>query len=448
MSPTRRVTIEAAQKMQPEPQGPTAEELLNPARAKSVPPQHRTTALPTKQSPTPRVCMLPVSGQQMDASHNMRAQSKRASSPAPVDQNKCTKTPMREPDEPVRHSRSLHRHQGGHAQSQSCPKWEEVFIPVGYESTYRQKEEKQHQSETLKQHLERREAEKQEVLTHSHSYISQSAREIRSILCPMDEVVRCFKVFGDNAVIYAAYIMATLEWRKMYCHYGGRDTVPILPEWLTTYIGVAKSLTTNTDLPWKRIHVGHPDVQLNSMATWQWMVDLLQFWTNLSGPRLFGGIFRYPSVLAEQLMTDINPSFDAPCHVTWQHIVNNTPIWLNARALFDRSQQAEFNRQQKHHANLNDLEQATECLYECSLEAEAHRDERRAKAEANSALLPLEQQLAQKQRQEQAKVMGIVTPSTDNSQVSTPPPSTPVQDSWPRCPSALRYTEGNGHCWT
>ena len=76
MSPTRRVIIEAAQKMQPEPEGPTAEELLKPMRAKSVPPWHRTMASPTKQSPTPRGCTLPVSGQQMDASRNMRAQSK------------------------------------------------------------------------------------------------------------------------------------------------------------------------------------------------------------------------------------------------------------------------------------------------------------------------------------------------------------------------------------
>ena len=85
MSPTRRVIIEAAQKMQPEPQGPTTEELLNPIRAKSVPPWHRTTASPAKQSPTPWDCTLPVSGRQMDASHNMRVQSKRTSSPAPVD---------------------------------------------------------------------------------------------------------------------------------------------------------------------------------------------------------------------------------------------------------------------------------------------------------------------------------------------------------------------------
>ena len=136
MLPTRRVIIKAAQKMQPEPQGPTAKELLNPTRAKSVPPWHRTTASPAEQSPTPWGCMLPVSGRQMDASCNMRAQSKQTSSPAPVDWNKHAKTPTREPDEPVRHSRSLHRCRGGHARSQSCPKREEVLIPVGYESTY------------------------------------------------------------------------------------------------------------------------------------------------------------------------------------------------------------------------------------------------------------------------------------------------------------------------
>ena len=88
MSPSRRVIIEAAQKMQPEPQGPTAKELLNPTRAKSIPPWHCAMASPAKQSPTPRGCVPPVSGQQMDASHNMRAQSKRTSSPAPVDPNK------------------------------------------------------------------------------------------------------------------------------------------------------------------------------------------------------------------------------------------------------------------------------------------------------------------------------------------------------------------------
>ena len=140
-------------------------------------------------------------------------------------------------------------------------------------------------------------------------------------------------------------------------------------------------------------------------------------------------------------MTDINPSFDAPCHITWQRIVNNTYSWLNDWALFDRSQQAEFDRQQKHHATLNDLEQATEWLYECYLEAEAQHDERKAKAEANCVRLPLERQLARKQRQEQAKVTGIVTSSINDSkyllwhcqpQCKTPGPDVPQPYATPK----------------
>ena len=115
----------------------------------------------------------------------------------------------------------------------------------------------------------------------------------------------------------------------MYHHYGGRDTVPILPEWITTYIRVTRDLMTSVDLPKKHMHVGHSDIRLNSAVTWQWMADLLQFWTDLSSPRLFGSIFRYPSALAEQLMADINPGIDIAHHITWERIVNNTYGWLN-----------------------------------------------------------------------------------------------------------------------
>ena len=234
----------------------------------------------------------------------------------------------------------------------------------------------------------------------------------------------------------------------MFCHYRGRDAVPVLLEWLITYIRVTKDLTTNADLPRKRVHVGHPNIWLNSLATWQWMVDLLQFWIDLSGPRLFGGIFRYPSALAEQLMMDINPSIDIAHRITWERIVNNTYGWLNAGALFDGPQQAEFERQQKHHATLNDLEQATEQLYDRSLKAEAQDNERRAKAEADSAWLPLDHQLAHKKRQEQARVTGIATSSTDDAkyphwhcqpQHKTPGPDVPQPYTTPKETSAVGH---------
>ena len=364
----------------------------------------------------------------MDASCTQRAQAKHTSSPAPVDSNKCTKTPTRECTELARQSRSKHRRHGGGARSQSQPRQNKVLIPAGHESTYRQEhqkeekqrksntlkrqEEKQRKSDTLKWHLEKREAEKQEVLSHGHRYVSRCAREIKDTLWPMDEVVRGFKVFGDNAMIYAAYIVATLEWGQMYRHYRGRAAIPILPEWLTTFIGVTRDLTTSADLPRQCVHVGHQDVQLNSAATWQWMADLLQFWTDLSGPRLYGGVFCYPSALAEQLMADINPSMDLGQRMTWEHIVNNTYGWLNAQALFDQAQQTEFKRQQKCHATLNDLEKATEQLYDHSLQAKAQKNARRARAEAENAQLPSECQLARQKRQEQAKVTGQGSHST------------------------------------
>ena len=248
--PSRRIIIDTAQRMQPEPQGLTAAELLNPCGATGTTPQHSTAALPLKQSPTPRGLAQPLSGRQMDASRNQRAQAKHTLSPAPVDPNKHAKTPTRKHMEPVRWSRSKHRCCGGGAQSQSRPRQNEVLIPVGYESTYRQecqKEEKQCRSDTLKWHLEKREPEKQEVLSHSRRYVSQCAREIKDTLQPMDKIVRGFKVFGDNAMIY---------------------TAP----------------ATSADLPRQCVHLGHQDVQLNSMTTWQWMANLLQFWKCTSSP--------------------------------------------------------------------------------------------------------------------------------------------------------------------
>ena len=108
MSPSRRIIIEMAQRMQPEPQGLTAAELLNRCGATGTTPRHSTAASPLKHSPTPHGLAQPLSGRQMDASRNQRAQAKHTSSPAPVDPNKHAKTPTREQAELTRQSRSKH----------------------------------------------------------------------------------------------------------------------------------------------------------------------------------------------------------------------------------------------------------------------------------------------------------------------------------------------------
>ena len=108
--------------------------------------------------------------------------------------------------------------------------------------------------------------------------------------------------------------------------------------------------------------------------------------------------------------------------------------------LKDHSRQS-LTGSKKCHATLNDLEQATEQLYECSLEAEAQHDERKAKAEADCVWLLFEQQPAQKQRQEQAKVTGIMTSLTNDSkyllwhrqsQCKTPGPNVPQPYATPK----------------
>ena len=90
------------QKMQLEPQGATAQELLNPPRATTTTPRCSTVASPVKQSPTPLRLAQWMSGRQMDVSRNQRAQSKHTSSAAPLDLSKRAKTPTRESDEPTR----------------------------------------------------------------------------------------------------------------------------------------------------------------------------------------------------------------------------------------------------------------------------------------------------------------------------------------------------------
>ena len=89
-------------------------------------------------------------------------------------------------------------------------------------------------------------------------------------------------------------------------------------------------------------------------------------------------------------MADINPSIDIGQRVTWERIVNKTYGWFNTRALFNQAQQTEFKRQQKCHTTLNNLEKATEQLYDRSLEAEAQDNKRRAKAQADNVQLPSE----------------------------------------------------------
>ena len=112
--------------------------------------------------------------------------------------------------------------------------------------------------------------------------------------------------------------------------------------------------------------------------------------------------------------------------------------------MFDTTQQ----RQQKCHTTLNDLEKATKQLYNCSIAAKVLENQRRAKAEADSAQLPLQHLLVCKKRQEQAKVTGIATTSANDTDYPDwdcqPCHKTPGPDV-PQLYATPKETDATGH---
>ena len=97
---------------------------------------------------------------------------------------------------------------------------------------------------------------------HSRSYISRCACEIKSTLRPTDEVVRGFKVFADNAAIYAAYILATLEWGQMYHHYG------VGMQFQFSRSGSPPTLGWPEVWPWMQTYPGNTCMLATPMSDW------------------------------------------------------------------------------------------------------------------------------------------------------------------------------------
>ena len=137
--------------------------------------------------------------------------------------------------------------------------------------------------------------------------------------------------------------------------------------------------------------MGNTDMHLNSAGTWMWRADLLQFWADLLDSRMYGGIFRYTSLLVPCLMVDVNSSLDAIHHITWECVANNTTSWINAQALFLTGKMDEYNHQKQCCASLSEQEKMTEDLHKQALQAKDKDNKGWAKAKANSECMLPEQ---------------------------------------------------------
>ena len=234
-----------------------------------------------------------------------------------------------------------------------------------------------------------------------------------------DARIRCLWIFESSATAYSAHILAILDWAYKFYKVGGEYPVPKLPSWLTTYIHV-KSIPRFPEglpeLPRQRTAMRIDEPAIRSPVTWQWMADLLQYWSNVSNTKTPGGLSRTQSALVERLMDIVNPWFPAKTRVTWGRVAFGTFHWLQARTMFTPDQKADYERQLRREGmELNDLKAATQRLWQDWVEAdEMKRKQQQAKAAAQRQLPP-KRRAAQLEREKQARVTGLGTsPSAEN----------------------------------
>ena len=418
----------------------------------NIPPLMTLHAQPAPSCPRLDTDVARVTGRQLDAQRqSCRDMSKRASSPAAQLHPKKARTPSteeeEETDQMVRLSREeVQKRERSRARSASrnprrrraksaarlsaarATGAKESFIPAGYENTRReelQRESRRNKAQASPLSAAQKAAQleqslKDEVLKDPQAYIQRITRRLKSSkMSAADAQVRCLWIFEGNAMAYSAHILAIFDWAYKFYKVGGEYPVPKLPSWLTTYIHVTsipRFPEGLPDLPRQRTAMRIDEPAIRSPATWQWMADLLQYWSDVSNTKTPGGLFRTQSTLVERLMDTVNPWFSEKHRVTWGRVAFGTFHWLQARTMFTLDQKADYERQLRREGmELNDLEAATQRLWQEWMEAdEMKKKQQQAKAAAQRQLPP-ERRAAQLEREKQAKVTGLGTsPSVEN----------------------------------
>ena len=423
-----------------------------------IPPLMTLHAQPAPSCPRLDTDVARVTGHQLDAQRQSRRDMfKRASSPAAQLHPKKARTPLTEEedetDQMVRLSQEEVRKRE-HARARSASRnprraksasrlsaaqatsTKESFIPAGYENTRREElqreacENKAHEARENKAQASQlsaaqkatqlEESLKQEVLNDPQAYIRRVTRRLRnSKMSAADARVRCLWIFEGSATAYSSHILAIFDWAYKFYKVGGENPVPKLPSWLTTYIHVTsipRFPEGLPDLPRQRTAMRIDEPAIRAPATWQWMADLLQYWSNVSNTKTLGGLSRTQSALVERLMDTVNPWFPAKHRITWSRVAFGTFHWLQARTMFTRDQKADYERQLRREGmELNDLEAATQRLWQEWMEADEMRKKQQQAKAAAQHQLPPERRAAQLEREQQAKVTGLGTsPGVEN----------------------------------
>ena len=307
----------------------------------------------------------------------------------------------------------------------------ESFIPAGYENTRREelqreaREARENKAQALQLSAAQKatqleESLKQEVLNDQQAYIWRVTHRLKSAkMSAADARIRCLWIFGGSASAYSAHILAIFDWAYKFYKVGGENPVPKLPSWLNTYIHVTsipRFPEGLPDLPRQRTAMRIDEPSIQAPVTWQWMADLLQYWSDVSNTKTPGGLSHTQSTLVERLMDTVNPWLSARHRITWDRVAFGTFHWLQARSMFSQDQKADYERQlRRENMELNNLEAATQRLWQEWMEADEKKKKQQQKKAAAQRQLPPERRAAQLEREQKAKVTGLGTsPGVEN----------------------------------
>ena len=170
---------------------------------------------------------------------------------------------------------------------------------------------------------------KEEVMKQSQGYITRHAKHITHFLTPDHKVVKCLVAFGENALKYAAEVLATIEWGTQHWKLQESFSVPYVPRWLWTLELMQTMTPLRGELPLIPSGAHLEDICICSPATWAWMAVLLQYWQDHMSRQLYGGPFRQASDLANTLIHDINPWLPHSVHFGWNYVAAHATLWLD-----------------------------------------------------------------------------------------------------------------------
>ena len=170
---------------------------------------------------------------------------------------------------------------------------------------------------------------KEEVTEQPQGYVQRCAKHIARSLTPDHEAIKCLVAFGENALKYAAEVLATIEWGTQHWKLQESFPVPYVLRWLWMLELMQTMTPLRGELPFISSGAHLEDIRIHSPATWVWIAVLLQYWQDHMSRQLYRGCFRQASDLANTLICDINPWLSHSVCFGWNYVATHATLWLD-----------------------------------------------------------------------------------------------------------------------